>query len=149
MTYNGFTMTGKLTGVDGNYAMDFDYVDTSGNTISKTVAGNNPYKMLDQLTDEIIDEINSPENEPENEVDEEVDEYVAQLEAMVQELQEKNSSLERDISILQRRADDAVKDSKNEKDTDVRSAWFSDEVPAKNYSLDELNELVRKFFRNN
>lgn len=123
----GWKIKCSLVEQDDSYKMRFSYKDTDGIAVSQEATGNDPEEVVYQLANDaiadiiaqqkILDEV-PEEKEEEKEVKEpEHDEtYIAQLEKLIEDLTYENNSLKTDLDILQRRADDVVNKSIQEKE---------------------------------
>lgn len=124
MSY-GLTLNYSMVEQDGKYEMGFHYNDTTGIDVDKSVAGNDPEDMIYELAADVVAEITEQgqkqleqaQKEEESKKQAEEDKYVEQLEKIIEDLTAENNSLKVDLNILQRRADDAVKESVEKKDS--------------------------------
>ena len=120
MGNKGVTISCSMIENDGQYKVGFNYKDSNGLEFDNTYEGEDPEEMIEDLFDDVLNEIVASQLEPtqeEEKSEEEVekDAYIIELEKMIAKLQEDNKSLKTDIDILQRRADDAVNKSLNNK----------------------------------
>lgn len=118
---------------DGFYEVGVRYSDTDNIDIDILAADDDMDCLLEDLVYDFIEEyliqsaeLNSKEKQESEDENVDQDAYVSQLEQLIEDLTVENNSLKTDLTVLQRRVNDAVNENQKQKDATAKylEAWL-------------------------